>query len=728
MQLKNKKEFTLPFHDRELKFIISDIAGQANAAVIGQYGDTSVLVTAVMGKQDKATDYFPLTVDYEERFYAAGKIIGSRFVRREGRPSDLAVLSGRLIDRSVRPLFDSRLRREVQLVVTILSYDEENDPDFLAQVTSSLVLSISDIPWNGPIGGIRAAYSPSKGFVFNPTNSQVEEILKEEGSFDSFFSGTQNRVNMIELGGKSVVKENLQKVFSDSHIEIKKLIAFQKEIISQIGRPKTQVALKETDPALKETVINFIAPRLEEALYGKGKTERDNSLSQLEEELYAHLKELKVDNLSDVLPIWEDAINDIVHKNILESGKRPDGRKLDEIRELYAETGLFKRLHGSALFSRGETQALAVTTLAAPGSEQVVETMENSFKRRFMLHYNFPPYSTGETGRVGMPGRREIGHGALAKKALEAVIPSQEEFPYTIRIVSEVLSSNGSSSMATTCAGCLSLMDAGVPIKKPVAGIAMGLITYEGYESKKNSPDFKVLTDIQGPEDHYGDMDLKVAGTRDGVNALQMDVKIEGITSDIFSQAIDQAQKARFEILDVMAKVLPEPKKQLSPYAPIIMLTQVKPYQIGMVIGPGGKMINGIIEKYGLISIDIDDDGKVFVASTDPESAKKAISLINGMTKEYEIGEIVEGPIIKLLEFGAIVDLGGGRDGMIHISEVKSGFVNKITDVLKQGQTVKAKVIKVDENGKIGLSIKALSTTKDQIANGKTNSQPEQSN
>ncbi len=722
MQLKNKKEFTLPFHDRELKFIVSDVAGQANAAVIGQYGDTSVLVTAVMGKQDKATDYFPLTVDYEERFYAAGKIIGSRFVRREGRPSDLAVLSGRLIDRSVRPLFDSRLRREVQLVVTVLSYDEENDPDFLAQVTASLVLSISDIPWNGPIGGARVAYSSSKGFVFNPTNSQAEEMLKEEGSFDSFFSGTQNRINMIELGGKSVAKENLQKVFSDSHSEIKKLIAFQKEIVSQIGKPKTQVALKETDPALKETVRNFVIPRLEEALYGeKEKTKRNNSLSQLEEELYAHLKELKVENLADVLPIWEDAINDIVHKNILESGKRPDGRKSDEIRELYAEVGLFKRLHGSALFSRGETQALAVTTLAAPGSEQVVETMENSFKRRFMLHYNFPPYSTGETGKVGMPGRREIGHGALAKKALEAVIPNQEEFPYTIRVVSEVLSSNGSSSMATTCAGCLSLMDAGVPIKKPVAGIAMGLMTYEGYESGKNDSDFKVLTDIQGPEDHYGDMDLKVAGTKDGVNALQMDVKIEGITLDIFSKALDQAQKARLEILDVMLKVLPEPKKQLSPYAPIIMLAQIKPYQIGMVIGPGGKMINGIIEKYGLISIDIDDDGKVFVASSNPESAKKAIDLINGMTKEYEVGEVVEGPIIKLLEFGAIVDLGGDRDGMIHISEVKNGFVNKITDVLKQGQVVKAKVIKVDENGKIGLSIKALSTTKDQATDTKTN-------
>jgi polyribonucleotide nucleotidyltransferase len=714
MNLKNKKEFTLSFYGRDLKFIVSDVAGQANAAVIGQYGDTSVLVTAVMGKEDRVIDYFPLTVDYEERFYAAGKIIGSRFIRREGRPSDFAVLSGRLIDRSVRPLFDSKLRRDVQVVVTILSYDEENDPDFVAHITASLALAISDIPWKGPIGGIRVAHSPSKGLVFNPTNAQVIEMMSEEGAFESFFSGTENKINMIELGGKNALKENLQKAFLESHSEIKKLIEFEKEIVSKIGKPKTKVVLKETDPALEEVVRNFVVPRLEEALYNQNKAERNNSLSQLEEDLYTHLKELKIEELSGVSSIWEDAINDVVHKNVLDSGKRPDGRKTDELRELYAEVGLFKRLHGSALFTRGETQALAVTTLAAPGSEQTVETMETSMKRRFMLHYNFPPYSTGETGRMGMPGRREIGHGALAKKALESVIPSQEEFPYTIRIVSEVLSSNGSSSMATACAGCLSLMDAGVPIKKPIAGIAMGLMTYEGYNSGKKNDEFKILTDIQGPEDHYGDMDLKVAGTKDGVTALQMDVKIEGITADIFSKTIDQAQKARLEILEVITKVLSEPRKELSPYAPIIMLTQVKPYQIGMVIGPGGKMINGIIEKYSLVSIDIDDDGKVFVAATDPESAKKAIDLINGMTKEYEVGEIVEGPIIKLLDFGAIIDLGGGRDGMIHISEVKNGFVNKITDVLKIGLVVKAKVIKVDENGKMGLSIKALSNGKEQ--------------
>jgi polyribonucleotide nucleotidyltransferase len=709
MQLQNKREYSLDFYGRKLKFIISDIANQTNASVIGQYGETSVLVTAVMGKEDRDTDFFPLTVDYEERFYAAGKIIGSRFIRREGRPSDFAILSGRLIDRSIRPLFDDRLRREVQIVVTILSYDEQNDPDFIAHLTTSLALSISDIPWNGPIGGIRVGYLPTKGFIFNPTNSEIEECLSSEGGFDAFFSGTYEKINMIELGGKNVSTKNLEESFLKAFQEIKKLIDFENEIVKEIGRPKAEVALKTIDSKLEETVRNFIEPRLQESLYISDKKERESALDNLKNELFEHLKSLQIEDLSQVGLIWEQIVNEVVHKNILEFEKRPDGRKLDEIRPLYAEVGLFKRLHGSALFVRGQTQALAVTTLAAPGSEQVIETMEISGKRRFMLHYNFPPYSTGETGRMGMPGRREIGHGALAKKALEAVIPSKDDFPYTIRVVSEILASNGSSSMATVCAGCLSLMDAGVPIKQPVAGIAMGLITHQGYDPKNSSQEYKILTDIQGPEDHYGDMDFKVAGTRDGVTALQMDVKIEGINFEIFSKALEQAEKARFQILDLMESVLPKPRAEISPYAPVILTTQIKPYQIGMVIGPGGKMINKIIEKYSLTSIDIDDDGQIYVSATNPQNAQEAIDHIKSMTREYEVGEIVEGQIVKLLDFGAIVDLGGGQDGMIHISEIKNGFVNKITDVLKEGQTVKAKVIKVDEDGRISLSIKALS-------------------
>lgn len=707
MDIQNKKEFTLPFFGRELKFTISDIAGQANAAVIGQYGDTSVLVTAVMGKQDKQTDYFPLTVDYEERFYAAGKIIGSRFIRREGRPSDMAVLSGRLIDRSVRPLFNAKLRRDVQLVVTILSYDDQNDPDFLALMTASLTLAISDIPWDGPVAGVRVL-GTKEGIVFNPLNEQITAEMEKEGSFASFFSGTENRINMIEFEGKEAKEDDAKKVFLQSLDEIKKLISFQKEIVSKIGKKKSEVVLFTYDQKLVEEIKNFSYKKLESALYIESKSERQNSISAVKEELIEHLKTLQFEDLTKLEYIWEDFINEIVHKNVLTSDKRPDLRKLDQIRPLQAYVGLFKRLHGSALFFRGETQSLAVTTLAAPGSEQLVETMETSMKRRFMLHYNFPPYSTGETGRVGMPGRREIGHGALAEKALRYVIPSQDEFPYTIRIVSEILSSNGSSSMASTCAGTLSLMDAGVPIKKPVAGIAMGLMTHQGYEENSKSDEFKVLTDIQGPEDHYGDMDLKIAGTRDGITAMQMDVKVEGIDEKIFVQAMTQAKKARNEILDLIEKTIPAPRKELSSYAPIIMSVNVKPYQIGMVIGPGGKMINGMIEDFKLQTIDIDDSGKVFIAADSADKARAAAEFIKGMTHEFEVGEIIEGKIIKLLDFGAIVDLGGGRDGMIHISEAKNGFVKQITDVFKMDQAVKAKIIKVEENGKVGLSVKAL--------------------
>ncbi len=708
MKLVNKKEYSLPIFGRELKFIVSDLAGQANGSVIGQFGDTCVLVTTVMGKVDKNIDYFPLTVDYEERFYAAGKIIGSRFIRREGRPSDLAVLSGRLIDRTIRPLFDSRLRRDVQVVITILSYDEENDPDFLALLTASTALTISDIPWNGPVAGLRVLKNENE-FVLNPLNSQVEQGTKTDGTFDAFFSGTSTRVNMIELGGKDANKKDVKKSFSLAFEDIKKLIEFQNTIKAEIGKEKKMLALHIIDKNLEKTVKDFMYPKLENVLFGPDRNERNQKLTEAKDELYQYLSDSNIEDVKDVEAILEKLINEVVHKNILEKNKRVDGRELEEIRTLYGEVGLLKRLHGSALFSRGETQALAVTTLAAPGSEQIVETMEFSGKRRFMLHYNFPPFSTGETGRLGMPGRREIGHGALAEKALRAVIPSQEEFPYTIRLVSEVLSSNGSSSMATTCAGTLSLMDAGVPIKKPVAGIAMGLMTHQGYDLTSKSDDFKILTDIQGPEDHYGDMDLKVAGTRDGITALQMDVKVEGITEEMFEKALDQAERARFNILDVIKEVIAEPRKELSKFAPIIMIVEIKPSQIGMVIGPGGKVINGMIETYKLGTIDIDESGKVFVSGDNLESVNQAVAHIKSITHEYEVGEIIEGEIIKLLDFGAIVDLGGGKDGMIHISEAKNGFVEKITDVFSMGQVVKAKIMKVEpDGGKISLSVKAL--------------------
>jgi len=706
-----KQQFTTEIAGQTLKLEISRIAEQANAAVLGTYGDTSVLVTATMSKEDRAVNYLPLVVDYEERFYAAGKIIGSRFIRREGRPSEEAVLSGRLIDRSLRPFFDQKLRRDIQIIVTVLSYDEENDPDFVALLTASLALGISDIPFNGPIAGIKLARFADGQTVINPTNS----ILKKENklNFEAFISGTAKKISMIELAGYEAKEEEVIESFNLGQEEIKKLIAFQENIIKSIGRPKIDYNYDDDDD-LKNKVQEYLKDKLEEAVYTTDKTDRQSKTNALREKLREYLIEngLSDKDLSRADLLFEEEIDRLVHKNIIELEKRPDGRALDEIRPLYAETGLFKRLHGSALFVRGSTQALAVVTLAPPGAEQLIETMEISSKRRFMLHYNFPPYCVGEISRLGPPGRREIGHGALAEKALKHLIPSQEEFPYTIRVVSEILSSNGSSSMATVCASSMALMDAGVPIKKAVAGIAMGLMTQTDADltqadAKKN---YKILTDIQGPEDHHGDMDCKVAGTTDGITAIQMDVKIDGLSLEMLKNVLSQAKKARLEILKFMESVIDKPRSQISPYAPIIMTTDIKPEQIGEVIGPAGKVINNIIAVTGVESIDIEQTGRVFVASHDIDKAKDAIQQIQAITRDFQIGEIVVGKVVKILDFGAIVDLGRGKEGMIHISELKNGFVQKVEDVVKVGDMVKVKIIKV-ENGRIGLSLKALKET-----------------
>ncbi len=712
MNLKNKKEYSLPFFGRDITITVSDLAGQANASVIGQYGDTTVLVTTVMGKEDRAIDFFPLTVDYEERFYAAGKIMGSRFVRREGKPSLEGVLSGRLIDRTIRPLFNERLRRDVQVVVTVLSYDEQNDPDFIALLTASTALSISDIPWAGPVAGVRVAYNGAE-IVMNPTLSQTQELLVKKGTGEAFFAGVSDKINMIELEGREIPEAKVQNIFEEAQKQIAQLVAFQQTIVKELGKPKTEVALVQDDVTITTAVRSFTYDKLQTAIYAPDGATRDVQMKELRVGLYEHLAGLGIDDTATAERVLEQVINEVVHINIIEKEKRPDGRKVDEIRPLYAEVGLLKRLHGSAVFFRGQTQSLAVTTLAAPGAEQIVETIENTSKRRFMLHYNFPPYATGEVGRLGTPGRREMGHGALAEKALRAMIPAKEVFPYTIRVVSEIVSSNGSSSMASVCAATLSLMDAGVPIEKPVAGIALGLATHQGYNPASTATEFKVFTDLQGFEDYYGDMDLKIAGTRDGLTAIQMDLKIEGITPEIFAEGVRQAHDARMKILDVIQAAIPAPRKELSPFAPVISILQINPDQIGLVIGAGGKMINGIIEQYGLETIDIDDDGSVFVAGPDRAKVDAAVAYIKNLTKEFVVGEVVTGEVIKLLDFGAIVDLGGGKDGMVHISEVKNGFVDKITDVLKLHQTVTAKVVKVEE-GKIGLSIKALAPTSPQ--------------
>jgi polyribonucleotide nucleotidyltransferase len=697
----NKQEFKTEFAGQTLILTVSRLAEQATAAVLGQYGDTSVLVTAMMGKEDRHIDYFPLVVDYEEKFYAAGKIIGSRFIRREGRPSEEAVLSGRLIDRCLRPLFDQRLRRDVQIVITILSYDEENDPDFVALLTASTALAISEIPWNGPLGGLRLAQDKDGGAFINPKNSRIKE-LRDAGklSLEAFVAGLNGKINMIELAGQEVSEDKTIEALEFAKQPLAELIEFQEKIVKKVGVPKIKYEVSLPEPEFSKKAINFLKDRLGEAIYVTQKTDRLNRLSELKEELKSYLIEEGFVDLSLVDGIFEEKIDEVVRKNILESEKRPDGRRLDEIRELYAEVGLFRRLHGSGLFSRGNTQSLAVATLAAPGAEQMVETMEMTAKRRFMLHYNFPPYSVGEIGRLGAPGRREIGHGALAEKALAPLIPSKEEFPYTIRVVSEILSSNGSSSMATVSAASLALMDAGVPIKKPAAGIALGLMS----DSRGH---YKILTDIQGPEDHHGDMDLKIAGTEDGITAIQMDVKIEGLTIEILKETLFQAKKSRLEILNYTNTVLNKPRPKVSDFAPTIMTLDIRPEQIGEVIGPGGKIINGIIQATGVLSIDIEQTGKVFVAAADEAKAKAAIQQIKGITREFQVGEIAEGKVVKILDFGAIVDLGAGKDGMIHVSELKEGFVQKVEDVVKLGDHVRAKIVRV-EDGRIALSLKQL--------------------
>lgn len=683
----HRKTFAADLRGEKISIEVSELAGQANAAVIGRHGGTAVLATVVMGKEDRQGDFFPLTVDYEERFYAAGKIIGSRFVRREGRPSDEATLSARLIDRTIRPLFDHRLRREVQVVITVLAYDEEHDPDVVGLLAASSALAISDIPWGGPVAGVQTVRPAADG----------------KPAIKAYFAGLEEFVNMIELEGKEIADEDAERLFAEAHEEIKKLVAFQKKIVSEIGKPKQTIALKTIDPAFDAAVRAFLAPRLEAAL-------KEKKLEELKTELTAHLSgnESFVEMLADALPAFEHAVDAYVHELALTKGERVDGRKLDEIRPLYGEVGLFEVTHGSGLFMRGQTQVLAVTTLASSAAEQLIETMETTGRRRFMLHYNFPNFSVGETGRSRGPGRREIGHGALAAKAVGAMIPPKDEFPYTIRVVAETLSSNGSSSQASTCAASLSLMDAGVPIKKHVGGIAIGLMLDEN--DLKN---YKILTDIQGPEDHYGDMDFKVAGTDAGVNAIQMDVKIAGIDKTIFKEALAAARKARLQIIDVMNKVIPEARPSVSKYAPKITMIKIPVEKIGEIIGPGGKNINGLIASCdNKITIDIEEDGTVYIAGVDETLTQKAYDAIRATTREYRVGEIVIGPIIKILDFGAIVDLGGGRDGMIHVSELKEGFVKNVEDVVHLGQTVTAKVVRADPDGRIGLSLKnVLSNT-----------------
>ena len=693
------KNYSLDIAGQTLKIEIGKLANQANGAVTAQLGDSVVLATAVMSRDPKiGGDFFPLTVDYEEKYYARGKILGSRFMRREGRPSEEAILNARLIDRAIRPLFNQSVRNETQIVTTILSVDEKNDPDVLAMNAASMALMISDIPWNGPIAAVRIGRVGDK-WVINPSFSEREGSVADLVVSIS----SDGKINMIEAGPLAEISENeMVEAIEFARKPLNDLIKFNKKIAGDFKTTKTAVVIAEVDTDLRNEVMKFLNAdnALEKAVYEKDKTRRENNLGDLKYKLTEHVTTIDATKIGAAEMFFDEAIDEIVHKNILGKEKRPDGRKLDELRGLSSEVGILPRTHGSGLFQRGETQVLSALTLGSPSDELIIEGMVVSTKKHFMHQYNFPPFSVRETGRMGAPGRREIGHGALAERALLPIVPGKEKFPYAIRVVSEVLSSNGSSSMASVCGSTLALMDAGVPILKPVAGIAMGLMSNE-------KGDYKILTDVQGTEDHYGDMDFKVAGTRDGITAMQMDVKINGIDAKILKEALYQTKKARLEILDNISKTIDKPRPELSPLAPRIITIQIPIDKIREVIGPGGKVINEIIATTGA-TIDIEESGLIFITAENEKSGLNAKEIIEGIIKEYKVGDIVTGKVIQILDFGAIVEFGRGKDGMIHISELAPYRVNKVTDIVNLGNEVTVKIKRI-ENGKISLSLKDAS-------------------
>ncbi|MFZ1654419.1 MAG: polyribonucleotide nucleotidyltransferase [Candidatus Moraniibacteriota bacterium] len=696
--MQGARKWSLQLGGRELSISTGLLAGQANGAVTVQYGDTVVLATAVMSSSmSKIIGYFPLMVDFEERYYAAGKIKGSRFIKREGRPSDDAILSGRAVDRTIRPLFDSRMRNDVQVVTTVLSIDGENEPDVVAMIAASAALTLSDIPWNGPIGAVRVGIVNGGGFVLNPSSEE-----RGASTLDLLIAGTQTKINMIECGANEIPEETMTEAFRFGHEAIQKITAFIETVKKEAGREKQAAALLVGTPEFETKMKEYIGSLgLGEALFLQPKAKMAEKVASIETAAreYAAANFPNEAHQSEILSLIMEELSDAaLHVNVLEHDRRPDGRKMTEIRPLASQVGVLPRTHGTGLFTRGETQVLTVTTLGAPGDEMVVDTMETDEKKRYMHFYNFPAYSVGEVKPMRGPGRREVGHGALAEKALLPVLPTKEEFPYTIHLVSEVLSSNGSSSMGSTCGSTLSLMDAGVPIKKPVSGIAMGVIT-------GGDGSFKVLTDIQGLEDHYGDMDFKVAGTKDGITAMQMDVKIDGLTADTLGLAIKQAKVARLEIMDVMLAAIPEPRKVMSPYAPRIITLHINPEKIRDVIGPGGKMINQIIDETG-VSIDIEDDGSVFITSVDETSAEKAVEWVRNITREVVVGELFQGRVTRIMNFGAFAEVLPNQEGLIHISELADYRVEKVEDVVKVGDIIAVVVKEIDAQGRINLSHK----------------------
>ena len=681
---------------RELTANLENIVEQSNGSVFLQYGDTVILSTATMNDSEEQLDFFPLIVDYRDKFYAKGKIMGSRFTRREARPSDQETCNGRMIDRSIRPLFPKGLKKKIQITNTLLSFDEKNDPSILGLIATSIALAISDIPWNGPIAAVRIG-KKENSFILNPNYEE-----RKECSLDIVFAVSEKNgklsINMIEGSSKEVNKEAILKAFSLAKKPLKEILDFEKKIIEKFSKKK--VAFNEVSnlKEIEEKFKNFLKNDLEKALYVEDKTDRNNQIKELEKRLTAFTEENNSTETAFIKDFFEKEIDRLMHRDILAGKKRFDGRELDKVRDINCKTNFLPRVHGSGLFSRGKTKALSVLTLGSPGDAKLIESVEFEGEKRFMHFYNFPPYSVGDTKNMRGPGRREIGHGLLAEIALLPLIPSVEEFPYTIRIVSEILSSNGSSSQASISGSSLALMDAGVPIKRHVTGIALGLITNQ-------KGDYKILTDIQGPEDHYGDMDFKVAGTEKGITAIQMDIKIDGITEQIMEEALDKAKTARLKILQEMNKIISGPRKELSPFAPRIITLNIDPEKIGTLIGPGGKMIHEIVDTFDVV-VDVEDDGQVFITSKNQESAQKALTFIQNLTREVKTGDVFQGTVKKIMNFGAFIELIPGQEGLLHISKMSDKRVNKVEDIMREGDIVSVKVILVNKReGKIDLAL-----------------------
>ncbi|MFJ8063774.1 polyribonucleotide nucleotidyltransferase [Psychrobacillus sp. NPDC096426] len=692
--MSEKKVFTYEWAGRPLQVEIGQLAKQANGAVLVRYGDTSVLSVATASKQPKNLDFFPLTVNYEEKLYAVGKIPGG-FIKREGRPSERAILTSRLIDRPIRPLFPDGFRNEVQVISIVMSVDQNCSSEMAAMLGSSLALSVSDIPFDGPIAGVQVGLIGDE-LIINPTVEQMEK-----STLDLTVAGTKDAINMVEAGAKEVSEEVVLEAIMFGHSEIIKLIEFQEQVVAEIGKEKKEIPLFELDKELLEEVKGICETKLVQAIQVQEKHAREDAITEVKNEVLEQYTEKEADEstLKQVKEILDAMVKEEVRRLITEDKIRPDGRGVAEIRPLSSEVGVLQRTHGSGLFTRGQTQALSICTLGPLGDVQIIDGLGLEETKRFMHHYNFPQFSVGETGPIRAPGRREIGHGALGERALEAVIPDEADFPYTLRLVAEVLESNGSTSQASICASTLAMMDAGVPLKAPVAGIAMGLV--------KKGENYTILTDIQGMEDHLGDMDFKVAGTSKGITALQMDIKIEGLSKTILEEALEQAKIGRMQILESMLATINQPREKLSEYAPKITMIKINPDKIRDVIGPGGKQINKIIDETG-VKIDTEQDGTIYIASPDEEMIARAKQIIEDIVRVAQVGEYYLGKVKRIEKFGAFVEIFNGKDGLLHISEIQEERTKNVEDVLKLGDELLVKVIEIDNQGRVNLSRKVV--------------------